>query len=83
MPSPREKFQELLRELFQFGSADLDFGIYRIMNFKRDAIERFIQKDLIEAVDKELTSSTLASWSRRSKLILAFATTVTLTGLFQ
>ena len=64
MLSPRKKFQELLRELFQFGSADLDFGIYRIMNFKRDAIERFIQKDLIEAVDKELTSSTLASPSQ-------------------
>ncbi|MFC1926401.1 site-specific DNA-methyltransferase, partial [Chloroflexota bacterium] len=64
MPSPREKFQELLRELFQFGSADLDFGIYRIMNFKRDTIERFIQKDLIEAVDKELTSGMLASQSQ-------------------
>ena len=60
MSSPRDKLQELLRELFQFGSADLDFGIYRIMNFKRDAIERFIQKDLIEAVDKELTSGMLA-----------------------
>lgn len=64
MSSPRDKLQELLRELFQFGSADLDFGIYRIMNFKRDAIERFIQKDLIEAVDKELTSGMLASQSQ-------------------
>ena len=42
----RERFQELLRQLFQFDSADLDFGIYRIMNFKRDVIEQFIQKDL-------------------------------------
>jgi adenine-specific DNA-methyltransferase len=50
MSSPRDKLQELLRELFQFGSADLDFGIYRVMNFRRDAIERFIQRDLIEAV---------------------------------
>ena len=31
-----QKFQELLRELFQFDCADLDFGIYRIMNHKRD-----------------------------------------------
>ncbi len=36
------KFQQLLRELFQFDCADLDFGIYRIMNRKRDMIERFI-----------------------------------------
>ena len=55
MSSPKDILQELLSELFQFGSADLDFGIYRIMNFKRDATERFIQKDLIEAVDKELS----------------------------
>ncbi|MBC8218057.1 MAG: site-specific DNA-methyltransferase, partial [Planctomycetes bacterium] len=64
MPSSREKLQQLLRELFQFGSADLDFGIYRIMNFKRDAIERFIKEDLIEAVDKELSSGMLASQSQ-------------------
>ena len=59
MSSPRDKLQELLRELFQFGSADLDFGIYRVMNFKRDAIERFIQKDLVEAIDKELRTGGL------------------------
>ncbi len=64
MSSPRDKLQELLRELFQFGSADLDFGIYRVMNFKRDAIERFIQRDLIEAVDKELSTGALASQSQ-------------------
>jgi len=64
MPSPRDKLQELLRELFQFGSADLDFGIYRIMNFKRDAIEQFIQKDLIETIDKELSRGALASQSQ-------------------
>jgi adenine-specific DNA-methyltransferase len=32
----------LLRGLIQFDCADLDFGIYRIMNRKRDMIERFI-----------------------------------------
>jgi hypothetical protein len=41
-PSEAQKrFQTLLRELFQFDSADLDFGIYRIMNHKRAVIERF------------------------------------------
>jgi len=29
------RLKELLEELFQFGSADLDFGIYRIMKRKR------------------------------------------------
>ena len=49
-----EKFQHLLRELFQFDSTDLDFGIYRIMNFKRDVIEKFIAEDLPKAVSDEL-----------------------------
>ena len=49
-----EKFQNLLRELFQFDSADLDFGIYRIMNHKREAIERFISEDLPQTVSAEL-----------------------------
>ncbi|MCX9010166.1 MAG: site-specific DNA-methyltransferase [Candidatus Methanoperedens sp.] len=49
----RERLQNLLKKLFQFDSADLDFGIYRIMNRKRDHIEHFIQKDLIDAVDAE------------------------------
>lgn len=48
-----EKFKALLNVLFQFDAADLDFGIYRIMNYKRKEIESFIQKDLIEAVEKE------------------------------
>ena len=33
------KFQDLLRELFQFDCAELDFGIYRIMNHNRDVVE--------------------------------------------
>ena len=48
-----KKLQTLLRKLFQFESADLDFGIYRIMNRKRDVIEKFIEKDLIASVDTE------------------------------
>lgn len=39
-----EKFQKLLREMFQFDCAELDFGIYRIMNLKRAIIERFIRE---------------------------------------
>ena len=29
-----QKFQDLLKELFQFEASDLDFGIYRILNYK-------------------------------------------------
>ncbi len=52
--SIREKLQNKLRELFQFESSDLDFGIYRILNHKRDDIERFIEEDLLDAVGQAL-----------------------------
>jgi len=57
----REKVRRLLRELFQFDAQDLDFGIYRILNFKRNEIERFIEKDLIEAVEAEFKEYAKAS----------------------
>ena len=49
-----QKLQKLLRTLFQFDSNDLDFGIYRIMNQKREEVDRFINEELIKAVDGEL-----------------------------
>ena len=54
------KFQNLLRELFQFDCADLDFGIYRIMNHKRDVIEKFITEQLPNTVAAELNRGPLA-----------------------
>ena len=60
MTNPLAIFQNLLRELFQFDCADLDFGIYRIMNRKREVIERFITDDLPKAVAEQLDSGALA-----------------------
>ena len=48
-----QKLKELLKTLFQFDAIELDFGIYRIMNYKRTEIENFIESDLIKAVEKE------------------------------
>src|SRR4030042_7013951 len=64
MSASIEKFQSLLRELFQFDCADLDFGIYRIMNHKRAVIERFITKDLPGNISKELDRGALADQSQ-------------------
>ncbi len=55
-----EKFQGLLRELFEFECADLDFGIYRIMNYKRQVIEDYINESLPNTIKKELCKGTLA-----------------------
>lgn len=64
-----EKLQGLLRNVFQFDSAELDFGIYRIMNYKRDVIEKFITKDLVEAISKELNRGALADQSQSAKAL--------------
>src|ERR1700722_1478530 len=49
-----EKFKNLLAELFMFDQADLDFGIYRIMNAKRDEITKFLDRDLLPQVREAL-----------------------------
>ncbi|MBT9258571.1 MAG: site-specific DNA-methyltransferase [Clostridiales bacterium] len=56
----QQRFQQLLRELFQFDSSDLDFGIYRIMNHKRHVIDRWITEDLPRAIEEELRKGALA-----------------------
>ena len=48
------KFRTLLAELFTLDQADLDFGIYRIMNAKRDEITRFLDNDLLPQVREAL-----------------------------
>ena len=50
----KEKLKAKLREIFQFENEDLDFGIYRIMNYKRREIEEFIEKELIGEIRKQL-----------------------------
>ena len=69
--SARKKFQALLRELFQFDCADLDFGIYRIMNHKRAVIEEFIENDLLDLVTGEIASGALAGQSEAAKELAA------------
>jgi len=50
----QQQLQQLLRDLFQFDAADLDFGIYRILNQRRDIIDDFIEEDLIRTVHDAL-----------------------------
>lgn len=45
-----DQLKNKLREMFQMDQADLDFGIYRIMNAKRDEVERFLEFDLLPTV---------------------------------
>ena len=52
METQLDNFKKVLKELFQFDQAELDFGIYRIMNQKREEVTRFLNEDLISQVGK-------------------------------
>ncbi len=45
-----ERLKRLLSEVFQLDQAELDFGIYRIINTKREEIIRFLDRDLLPQV---------------------------------
>ena len=54
-----EKLINILREIFQIDQADLDFGIYRIMNQKREEINEFLEYKLLPQVKKEILKANL------------------------
>lgn len=49
-----DSFIKKLQEIFMMDHAELDFGIYRIMNQKRTEINKFLEHDLLPQVQKEL-----------------------------
>ena len=59
----------LLRQLFQFDNSDLDFGIYKIMNYKRKRIERFIEVDILEEIENQFTHLTTYKYDEKSELV--------------
>jgi len=52
-----ESFKKKLKEIFMMDHAELDFGIYRIMNQKRQDIEHFLEKELLPQVKQVLESN--------------------------
>lgn len=52
------RFINIIREIFQFDTADLDFGIYRILNEKREQIEDYLNDRLPQVVDQAFAQYT-------------------------
>ncbi len=52
-----EKLQGLLQKLFRADAADLDFGIYRIINFRRVQLQTFIDEELPREINKVLDAN--------------------------
>ena len=52
----KQKFIDLLHELFQLNQPELDFGLYRIMHAKSGQIKAFIENDLSREIDDAFAS---------------------------
>ena len=48
------QLQSFLKDMFQFGEHDLDFGIYKVLKMKHQEIERFIGDELPQIVQNAL-----------------------------
>lgn len=51
------QLKEVLNDIFELNKADLDFGIYRIINQKRKQVNEFIEKQLPEDIKKALSET--------------------------
>ena len=54
-----KKLQDLLQKPFRADAADLDFGIYRIINYRPDQLQTFIDEELPAIVDNILNARTV------------------------
>lgn len=52
--TPLDQLKGFLNQLFQFDSQDLDFGVYKILHYKRKEIANFIDQLLVDKVKKQL-----------------------------
>lgn len=52
--TPLDQLKGFLNQLFQFDSQDLDFGVYKILHYKRKEIANFIDKLLVDKVKEQL-----------------------------
>lgn len=60
-----ENLQKVLKEIFEMDKADLDFGIYRIMNQKRNQVMDFVDRQLPKDI-----KSTLALTQSKDSIVL-------------
>ena len=51
--TPLDQLKGFLNQLFQFDSQDLDFGVYKILHYKRKEIKSFIENLLVDKVKEQ------------------------------
>ena len=77
MATQFEKFITTMKKVLMLDQADLDFGIYRIMNQKRDQIEAYLNNDLrrqvSEAVSENASNDTESLKKELAQLVATLA----------
>ena len=71
-----ESFKKKLEEKFMMDHAELDFGIYRIMNQKRTDIQRFLDSELLPQVKQVLEGNNGGEADKAKKRMAEIAASV-------
>lgn len=74
-------FIETLQSIFMMDHEELDFGIYRIMNFKRDEINDFLKNKLLAQVDNILAANVGSDQLQKEKELADKITVLSNQGL--
>ncbi|NKI30575.1 DNA methyltransferase [Croceivirga thetidis] len=69
---PLEQLKSFLNQLFQFDSQDLDFGVYKILHYKKKEIANFIDQLLVDKVKAELQTLSADEAKQVQEQILEF-----------
>jgi adenine-specific DNA-methyltransferase len=56
-PSNANKLLSTLREVLQYDRRDLDFGIYRVLNHRREEIDQFLSRDLLPSIEETFAAA--------------------------
>lgn len=81
MATQFERFKGALEKMLMLDQADLDFGIYRIMNQKRNDIEKYLNNELKKQVTEAVSGSSIAEVEALKKELDALVKTLTDAGM--
>ena len=81
MATQFEKFIATMKKVLMLDQADLDFGIYRIMNQKRDQIESYLNSDLRRQVAEAIRENASSDAEALKKELTQLVATLTAAGM--
>lgn len=81
MATQFDKFIATMKKVLMLDQADLDFGIYRIMNRKRDQIESYLNNDLRRQVAEAISENASNDAETLQKELAKLVSTLTEAGM--